>query len=205
MVHRDVKPANVLVEGADGEERVFLTDFGISRIAGGGGTVTASGELLGSPDYVAPEQIAGDRSITVPTSTPSGACSTSPSPGSRRFLATTTWRSSSRTRTRPGRGPPSWCRACRASSTGSWPGRWRSVPSTATRAPASSPPRWRRSSAARGRLHGCPSRPPPVAAEAPTRRLPRPRRRRAARDRRGLRRPRRGGRRRRAGGERAGR
>lgn len=61
MVHRDVKPANVLIEGADGEERVFLTDFGISRIAGGGGTVTASGELMGSPDYVAPEQIAGDR------------------------------------------------------------------------------------------------------------------------------------------------
>ena len=60
MVHRDVKPANVLVEGNDGGERVFLTDFGISRIAAGGGTVTASGELLGSADYVAPEQIAGD-------------------------------------------------------------------------------------------------------------------------------------------------
>jgi YVTN family beta-propeller protein len=60
MVHRDVKPANVLVEGTDGEQRVFLTDFGISRIAAGGGTVTASGELLGSADYVAPEQIAGD-------------------------------------------------------------------------------------------------------------------------------------------------
>jgi YVTN family beta-propeller protein len=61
MVHRDVKPANVLIEGADGKERVFLTDFGISRIAAGGATVTASGELLGSADYVAPEQIAGDR------------------------------------------------------------------------------------------------------------------------------------------------
>ena len=61
LLHRDVKPANVLVEGVNGSERAFLTDFGISRIAGGGGTVTASGELLGSPDYVAPEQVAGDR------------------------------------------------------------------------------------------------------------------------------------------------
>jgi serine/threonine-protein kinase len=61
LVHRDVKPANVLIEPANGDEHVFLTDFGISRIAARGGTVTSSGELLGSPDYVAPEQIAGDR------------------------------------------------------------------------------------------------------------------------------------------------
>jgi serine/threonine-protein kinase len=61
LVHRDVKPANVLVEPADDGERVFLTDFGISRIAGGGGTLTTSGELLGSVDYVAPEQIDGKR------------------------------------------------------------------------------------------------------------------------------------------------
>jgi YVTN family beta-propeller protein len=61
LLHRDVKPANVLVEGVNGDERVFLTDFGISRIAGGGATVTVSGELLGSPDYVSPEQVAGDR------------------------------------------------------------------------------------------------------------------------------------------------
>jgi YVTN family beta-propeller protein len=61
LVHRDVKPANVLVEGTDGRGRAFLTDFGVSRVAAGGGTVTSSGELLGSPDYMAPEQIAGDR------------------------------------------------------------------------------------------------------------------------------------------------
>jgi YVTN family beta-propeller protein len=61
LVHRDVKPANVLIELANGDEHVFLTDFGISRIAARGGTVTSSGELLGSPDYVAPEQITGAR------------------------------------------------------------------------------------------------------------------------------------------------
>jgi YVTN family beta-propeller protein len=61
LIHRDVKPANVLIED-DGEHgRVFLTDFGVSRVTGKGGTLTSSGELLGSPDYMAPEQIAGDQ------------------------------------------------------------------------------------------------------------------------------------------------
>jgi YVTN family beta-propeller protein len=60
LVHRDVKPANVLIERASsGGDRVFLTDFGISRVSGGGSTVTSAGELLGSVDYVAPEQIEG--------------------------------------------------------------------------------------------------------------------------------------------------
>ncbi len=61
LIHRDVKPANILIEATNGGERVFLTDFGVSRTAGKGGTVTSSGELLGSPDYMAPEQVAGDR------------------------------------------------------------------------------------------------------------------------------------------------
>jgi YVTN family beta-propeller protein len=60
LIHRDVKPANVLIEARAGDERVFLTDFGVSRTTGEGGTVTSSGELLGSPDYMAPEQITGD-------------------------------------------------------------------------------------------------------------------------------------------------
>ena len=60
LIHRDVKPANVLVGAGADAGRVYLTDFGISRTASGGETVTDSGELVGTADYVAPEQIAGD-------------------------------------------------------------------------------------------------------------------------------------------------
>ncbi|MCL7377868.1 serine/threonine-protein kinase [Streptomyces sp. 35G-GA-8] len=54
--HRDVKPANVLLR-ADG--RPVLTDFGIAALRESSG-LTATGELIGSPDYIAPERIRGD-------------------------------------------------------------------------------------------------------------------------------------------------
>jgi YVTN family beta-propeller protein len=55
LVHRDVKPGNVLLEG----ETAYLTDFGISRAEGTERTLTSAGQILGSPDYVAPEQAEG--------------------------------------------------------------------------------------------------------------------------------------------------
>ena len=59
LVHRDVKPANVLLEDGPGGELVFLSDFGISRLLLQPETLTETGEMLGTVDYVAPEQIAG--------------------------------------------------------------------------------------------------------------------------------------------------
>jgi serine/threonine-protein kinase len=55
LVHRDVKPANVIVDERD---RVKVTDFGIAR-ASGDSTLTATGSVLGSAHYMAPEQASG--------------------------------------------------------------------------------------------------------------------------------------------------
>jgi predicted Ser/Thr protein kinase len=56
LVHRDVKPANVLIEGA---ERAYLTDFGLTREVSSESGVTGTGVVLGTIDYMAPEQVAG--------------------------------------------------------------------------------------------------------------------------------------------------
>ena len=77
VVHRDLKPANIMLvpdERAPGGERVVITDFGLARRAGpqgeappdepgasdsGGARATAIGALIGSPAYMAPEQVDG--------------------------------------------------------------------------------------------------------------------------------------------------
>ena len=61
VIHRDVKPRNILITG-DGT--VKLVDLGIvRRTSGGAGQITQPGSALGSPDYISPEQVRADASI----------------------------------------------------------------------------------------------------------------------------------------------
>ncbi|GAA0412865.1 serine/threonine-protein kinase [Streptomyces luteireticuli] len=56
VLHRDIKPPNVLLES--GTDRVVLTDFGIAQVSGAT-TITETGAFVGSPEYTAPERMAG--------------------------------------------------------------------------------------------------------------------------------------------------
>jgi serine/threonine protein kinase len=60
LVHRDVKPANVLVRDVTGEDHAYLTDFGIAKPPGSVESLTRTGSTVGTTGYLSPEQIQGN-------------------------------------------------------------------------------------------------------------------------------------------------
>ena len=60
IIHRDVKPSNLLL---DKQGKIWLTDFGLASIGEGHATLTATGDIMGTPAYMSPEQAIGDHRL----------------------------------------------------------------------------------------------------------------------------------------------
>jgi WD40 repeat protein len=59
ILHRDLKPSNILIDSATDQPRI--TDFGLAKRMGGESSLTLTGQLLGSPHFMPPEQASGER------------------------------------------------------------------------------------------------------------------------------------------------
>ena len=142
LIHRDVKPANILIAGRSGREHCYLTDFGLTKQTSSISGLTGTGELVGTIEYVSPEQIRGEpvdgRADVYSLGCVLYECLTGERPFARESEVATLWAHVNEpppalAATAPG------ARAAR--STRSWRARSRRRRGSATRAAASSSPR----------------------------------------------------------------
>ena len=64
IIHRDLKPANILIEHQSG--RPWVTDFGLAKFLNADQSLTAAGDVMGTPGYMSPEQAAGEKRTMSP-------------------------------------------------------------------------------------------------------------------------------------------
>lgn len=64
ILHRDVKPSNIIL-GTNGT--VYLTDFGLARLAASGSSTMSQGAMIGTPHYISPEQALGNKTLDART------------------------------------------------------------------------------------------------------------------------------------------
>ena len=119
LIHRDVKPSNALVAREGPREHVYLSDFGLTKTSGPD-PVTASGQVMGTVAYMAPEVIRGEQPARRRTCTRSAASCSNASPVRSRSPGPTRRRSSTATsrlaaaRAMPGSCPARWTPCSRA-------------------------------------------------------------------------------------------
>ena len=59
IVHRDIKPNNIMIDGIGAQVRLWITDFGLARALQGDTTISGRGAVAGTPNYIAPELLQG--------------------------------------------------------------------------------------------------------------------------------------------------
>ena len=161
IVHRDVKPANILIGGSTGRPHAYLTDFGLTKMADSEEVLTRSGMIMGSFDYIAPEQLEGRPGRRAHRRLRDGLRDLRGAHRRRALPARHRPREAVRAHRHPAAlGPGGAARPARRRSTSWSRPRWPRSRTTATRAP----PRWPRR-----------CRPRSAAAHPQTARRPRPR------------------------------
>ncbi len=95
VIHRDIKPSNILI---DSKGRPRVTDFGLAKRVDSGSDLTATGQVLGTPSYMAPEQAAGQINAVGPAADvyALARCSMRRSRADRRFRLPRHWKPCSR-------------------------------------------------------------------------------------------------------------
>src|SRR5205807_1322945 len=61
VIHRDLKPANVIIDAKTGAPKI--TDFGLAKDSSGANDLTRTGDILGTPSYMSPEQLMGKKKV----------------------------------------------------------------------------------------------------------------------------------------------